>query len=422
MRVLVFLLFLGLGLGDNFLLGRPRESCESACGLHGRACMEYIGAPPQQSFARGCEGPGPFVVIENKCHTMRNTTCSMSPEEGSRICKCGDDITNQYFFGTGLSSGHVNKAETPMFSHAVADGNIGVMTHFWSTAPNGVEAGVTIRYYVDGEKTASVAFTPSMASGVGFNDNQAPRGTKWLGIGAGNGHGQAWWNNYRIPFKKNITVTTQKMSGTSGGFFMIVRGKMIPAPPTFFKLHLVHYQQSEVPPLQWVPAVSLSSSSLKAMGAAGGYIFQHTLAVASGNENFLEGCYHAYTPYTAPFPGIVLSTGTEDYYDSGWYFNAGEFMLPVSGFTHRKMSKNLVTWSAYRFHEMDPLRFGASGIRYEWRNGDEVDPKTGIKCLTESGGRVVGSPTKSNVTAYTWVYLCESTDESKCGGAYPWDW
>jgi hypothetical protein len=26
---------------------------------------------------------------------------------------------------------------------------------------------------------------------------------------------------------------------------------------------------------------------------------------------------------TADFPGTLLSTGTEDYFDSGWYFNAG---------------------------------------------------------------------------------------------------
>ena len=31
---------------------------------------------------------------------------------------------------------------------------------------------------------------------------------------------------------------------------------------------------------------------------------------------FLEGCYHAYTPHSAPYPGVVVSTGTEDYFDS----------------------------------------------------------------------------------------------------------
>ena len=119
-----------------------------------------------------------------------------------------------------------------------------------------------------------------------------------------------------------------------------------------------------------------------------GAMFMHTLSVQSGNLNFLEACYHMYTA-DQEFPGTLLSTGTEDYYgplvtnwavfvksavcehslrlclsswvsllssDSAWYFNAGEFHFPVSGFTHMNTS-NGVTFSAYRFHEMDPLTF-----------------------------------------------------------------
>ena len=43
-----------------------------------------------------------------------------------------------------------------------------------------------------------------------------------------------------------------------------------------------------------------------------------TLAVQSGDLNFLEGCFHAYTPYNQSYPGTLLSTGTEDYFDSAW--------------------------------------------------------------------------------------------------------
>src|SRR4051812_23735177 len=32
--------------------------------------------------------------------------------------------------------------------------------------------------------------------------------------------------------------------------------------------------------------------------------------------------------------GTLLSSGTEDYFDSAWYFNAGNFRFPVSGFTY----------------------------------------------------------------------------------------
>jgi hypothetical protein len=84
------------------------------------------------------------------------------------------------------------------------------------------------------------------------------------------------------------------------------------------------------------------------------------------------------------------------------YFNAGEFHFPVSGFTHLNTS-NGVTFSSYRFHEMDPLMF-SDGFQFMWRIGDAVDA-SGIKCMiSDNSGRTVGSPTVSTVNAYTWVY------------------
>lgn len=77
------------------------------------------------------------------------------------------------------------------------------------------------RYYIDGESEASIEFTPSMMSGVGFDDPQAPWGTKWFGKGAKDG---AWFHNFKIPFQKAIRITAQRPSGTAGGFYCIVRG------------------------------------------------------------------------------------------------------------------------------------------------------------------------------------------------------
>ena len=51
----------------------------------------------------------------------------------------------------------------------------------------------------------------------------------------------------------------------------------------------------------------------------------------SGNLNFLQGCFHALVPGDpryAAFPGLVLSTGGEDFYDSAYYFDAGQFHFP----------------------------------------------------------------------------------------------
>jgi len=152
--------------------------------------------------------------------------------------------------------------------------------------------------------------------------------------------------------------------------------------------------QTLVKPLDWVAVADVPSGS--------GLFFMHTLYVQANNLNFLEGCYHQYSPYNQAFPGTVLSTGTEDYFDSGWYFNAGGFALPVAGMTYMETTSNSAAVAMYRFHETDPLPFD-SGILIHWRNGDTVDP-AGRKCYTMTGGAVIGSPGPANVTSYGWVY------------------
>lgn len=130
-----------------------------------------------------------------------------------------------------------------------------------------------------------------------------------------------------------------------------------------------------------------------------GMIFMSAMSVKSGNYNFMEGCFHLYSPLSVEWPGMLLSTGMEDYYDSAFYFDGGVFRAPVSGSTHMAAGE----WSGYRFHEMDPLVF-SNGVRLQWRNGDVTDPATGLKCTLRTGGKICGKPTASNITTYAWVY------------------
>jgi len=201
-------------------------------------------------------------------------------------------------------------------------------------------------------------------------------------------------------------ISVQHEYGTHDGFYVIVRGATnlpldniingVSIPGSSARLNQF-VTDATYQPLDWIPIVDVPQ------GIQGAH-FMHSLSIHSGNLNFLEGCYHMYTGEVQEFPGILLSTGTEDYFDSAWYFNGGEFHLPVSGFTHLSQSNSgsNVTWSAYRFHTMDPLVFD-DGFTLMWRNGDALD-RTGIKCNIQEGGAVVGSPTASNVTAYAWVY------------------
>ena len=87
------------------------------------------------------------------------------------------------------------------------------MTHFWVTGDPGelllpfILLGTNMRdgwfvflaidlstfsYYLDGESVPSIQFVTHMLVGVGFNDQAAPWGTKWMGKGAQSG---GWFNN-----------------------------------------------------------------------------------------------------------------------------------------------------------------------------------------------------------------------------------
>eukprot|EP00698_Gefionella_okellyi_P016443 TRINITY_DN4700_c0_g2_i1.p1 TRINITY_DN4700_c0_g2~~TRINITY_DN4700_c0_g2_i1.p1 ORF type:complete len:336 (+),score=68.33 TRINITY_DN4700_c0_g2_i1:26-1009(+) len=302
-------------------------------------------------------------------------------------------------FGTGISAAYLTDTETTVFKYELTDSPFATMTHFWTTGGPGID-NVIYRYYIDGEKNASVEFTPSLACGVGFDDEAAPWGTQWTGKGARSG---GWFHNYRIPFQKSVLITAQVPPGQPGvGYYVIVRGaenlpvviNEVQLPPT--ARMILQKINAWYKPLDYVYIADIPAP-------ASGLLFQHTLSIMSGNLNFLEGCYHMYTPYEQPFPGVLLSTGTEDFFDSAYYFDAGQFHNPVAGFTHYNGTDG-VQFSAYRFQFMDPIAF-QGGFKLQWRNGDMVDKTTNLKCFTQSGGNVVGSPTQSLVVSYAWVYV-----------------
>jgi len=283
----------------------------------------------------------------------------------------------------------------------VPPGVYGVMTHFWIATGGEGLANTIIRYYADGEVNSSIAFQPAMASGVGFNDFGAPWGIKWMGKAA---TGDSWFHNIKIPFQKNIRVTWQSANGTENdNIFIIVRGDPnIPIDiggvviPQNARMHLIS-QSKRVKPLGYLNIVNIDQSR-------SGLFFFITMAVVTRDIYAMEGCIRFFSPPNQPFPGTLLSTGTEDYFDSASFFSAGDFYFPNSGFTHWGNDSGKLMWSAYRFHEEDPLQF-SQGLRFVWRNGDVTDPATELKCFIEEGGSTIGTLSDALVSTYSWVYI-----------------
>ena len=215
----------------------------------------------------------------------------------------------------------------------------------WITGGGSIDNAL-ISIYVDGEATPSLQFTPALACGVGpFNDAKGPWATSLFGKLANSG---GWFNDFRIPFQRSVNVTIKAGPGgpASDTLYMIVTGsEALPVVlggvtlPTTARLRLA-VVNSTVQPLEFVDVLNVPTGA--------GAVLGHTLTFTSPNLNTLEvgelqaavddiaggsctvltlvdpqcsrtrvqGCHHLYVPPNAPWPGVPLSTGTEDFFQS----------------------------------------------------------------------------------------------------------
>ena len=93
-----------------------------------------------------------------------------------------------------------------------------------------------------------------------------------------------------------------------------------------------------------------------------------------------------------PHP-VMLSSGLEDYFLGTYYFQKGAYANDLAGLTH--LDEQAQTFSAYRFHEQDPVFF-SNGFRLTCRCGE-----------TETGaptGTTAGDPPPTRYRTYAWVY------------------
>jgi len=296
-------------------------------------------------------------------------------------------------FGTAISQGYLKQgSEFALFERS----GIGYISYIWWTgaeADSLLGTDTILSYYVDGNPPLTV--TLDMLAGIGFGDPAAPWGTEHFGKGAATG---GVYSTLRVPFSKSIQITAQT-NGPDLTFWFVVRGQMnapillngLPLPLNA-QLKLYQNLSEVIQPLTYVNLVNTQNAGL---------VWAHTLAVQSANLNYLEGCYRAYVQGAAePW---LLSSGTEDYFQSAFYFNAGPFHVPEAGLSHWNATAG--TLSAYKVRNYDALWFEAGGFEMKWRVGEYYDPNTGLKCVDT--GNIVGNPQVSTVTAYTWTYEWE---------------
>ena len=260
-----------------------------------------------------------------------------------------------------------------------------------------MDANANIRIYIDGEILPSIDFQLYLGHGIGLGDKSAaaPWSTKRISLDAYHGI----YNTYQIPFSKSVKITATHPDG--GVFWYIVRGVynyplvfgMLQLPSTA-RLRLYKKVHMTLEPFEFMDMVHVQGTA--------GAIFQVTLAANSSTFRDLEGCVRAYVD--GDDKTLWLSSGTEDFFLSAYYFNEGIFHSDNSGLTYLQRPGAM---SAYKFFETDPLLFTKS-FRLTWRSGELVG--SGMDdCpndFRKPKGNIDASPElKTTIaTTYAWVY------------------
>jgi hypothetical protein len=302
------------------------------------------------------------------------------------------DVSKLKTFGT------IGKEVRPLKGDAEAElfryQGKGCLTHMWFGG-GWKDCGKTrIRIYVDGEDTPSVDMQLFLGHGIGFeDDSMAPWGTARIGkIGTGT----SVYNTYRIPFGTSLRVTAQRAptAPDAPDFWWIIRGtENLPVAlggatlPDTARLKLYKLEDYTAKPLEEFSLCDVQGS---------GALYQVTMAAKGLRKSekdqwkdlsYMEACMRAYIGQ-AKEP-LMLSSGLEDYFLGTYYFNRGRYATPVAGLTHFIPEQN--EFSAYRFHEDDPVFFH-NGLRLTCRCGEKI------------GDKVFHDPPPTRYTTYVWLY------------------
>ena len=298
---------------------------------------------------------------------------------------------------------HANQ-EIEIFNYAAGPG---VITEQWYTGYECLGPNTIIKYYMDGDAKPYIEMNLYMAHGIGFvsssgdfnestmavpnwedaghkskvngpDDPGIPWGTKRIGHTA---RGGGLYNTIRLPFQKSIRVTFE--SPTSGYYWYIVRGSenyqvkigdLILPKTAMLKLYKV--ENYVIQPKEYIVVAATTNKT--------GLLYKVTLAATSSDFTYLEACYRALIDDAKDFQ--FLSSGTEDFFLSAYYYSGGIFHTDHAGLTFFQKPG---TMSAYKFFEEDPVIFNKS-FKLIWRCGEIVDNdcyKAGGGCYIEGNTR-----------------------------------
>jgi hypothetical protein len=234
----------------------------------------------------------------------------------------------------------------------------GVIVNIWVTIATKEKhflRSIVLRMYWDDEKTPSVEVPIGDFFGTGFHYKHYT--TPFIGMSSG-----GYYCYFPMPFNKSarIEVENQSVIEVNSFYYHIDYHKLNHQfDSTVAYFHAQWRRETRCDP-------SKNYTVLEAEGV--GHFIGMNMSMQSYEKGmqYLEGDEMVYVD-GEKFPSLY-GTGTEDYFNSGWYFNKGEFAAPYHGVILKDDSLSRI--AAYRFHILDAIPFTTS-LRFEIEHGTE---------------------------------------------------
>jgi len=226
----------------------------------------------------------------------------------------------------------------------------GAIQHIWMT-PTGNNRFNILRIYWDGEETPSVECPAGdfFACGLG----QYTKVTSLaVCVNPGSGFNCYW----QMPFRKGYKITMTNIDEKAMVLYYQIDYMLTEIPKDMGYLHAQFRRVNPVPDKQ-------DYTILDGVRGQGQYVGTYITWGSNSPGWWGEGEIKFFMDGDKEFP-TICGTGTEDYFCGSYGFQKPgtdeyqEFVTPYAGMPQVIMSKEQPRFSLYRWHIMDPIRFG----------------------------------------------------------------
>ena len=214
---------------------------------------------------------------------------------------------------------------------------------------------MVLRAYWDGETSPSVEVPVGDFFGTGFAYKHYI--TPFLGMSSG-----GYYCYFPMPFARSARMEIVNETGQEvQSFYYHINYRQLTQPPSpdIAYFHAVWHREPRTQPGQ--PYLILGA---KGKGHLVG-VNMNMQGIDNGMQ-YLEGDEMVYVD--GEKRPSLQGTGTEDYFNGGWYFNKGEFAAPYHGLILKDDTLDRI--AAYRFHVPDAISF-ASSLKFTIEHGDQ---------------------------------------------------